>query len=93
MTRMVEGRLDGSGKRFGVVLSRFNDMIGRRLLDGAVDCFVRHGVEPDDITVARVPGSFEIPFLAKRMAETDKHPDADDEEAAREFARGVLSRV
>lgn len=72
MASHVEGRLDGTGKRFGVVLSRFNDMIGRRLLDGALDCFVRHGAPAENVRVVRVPGSFEIPFMAKRMAESGK---------------------
>jgi len=73
MAHMVEGRLDGSGKRFGIVLSRFNDMIGRRLLDGALDCLVRHGTADDAIRVVRVPGSFEIPFMAKRLASAGKY--------------------
>jgi 6,7-dimethyl-8-ribityllumazine synthase len=72
MPRMMEGRLDGSGKRFGVVVSRFNDFVGRRLVDGAVDCLIRHGTASDAITVVRVPGSFEIPFQAKRLAESGK---------------------
>ncbi|MFH1279694.1 MAG: 6,7-dimethyl-8-ribityllumazine synthase [Candidatus Eisenbacteria bacterium] len=72
MASTVEGKLDGTGKRFGIVLSRFNDMIGRRLLDGALDCFVRHGTPADRVRVVRVPGSFEIPFMAKRMAESGK---------------------
>jgi 6,7-dimethyl-8-ribityllumazine synthase len=70
---MVEGGLDGSKKRFGVVVSRFNDLVGRRLLDGAVDCFVRHGTPEKNITVVRVPGSFEVPFLAKRLAASGKY--------------------
>ncbi|MFH1680056.1 MAG: 6,7-dimethyl-8-ribityllumazine synthase [Candidatus Eisenbacteria bacterium] len=73
MPRMLEGRLDGSGKRFAVVVSRFNDFVGRRLVDGALDCFLRHGTADEAITVARVPGSFEIPFLAKRLAESGKY--------------------
>ena len=72
MTDLVEGRLDGSGKRFGIVLSRFNDLIGQRLLDGAVDCFVRHGADRENVRVVRVPGAFEIPFLAKKLAVTGK---------------------
>lgn len=72
MAITTEGRLDGSGKRFGVVVSRFNDMIGRRLLDGATDCLVRHGAKADEIHVVRVPGSFEIPFMAKRLATSGK---------------------
>ncbi|MBN1826780.1 MAG: 6,7-dimethyl-8-ribityllumazine synthase [Candidatus Eisenbacteria bacterium] len=73
MARVVEGRLDGTGKKFGVVLSRFNDMIGRRLLDGALDCLVRHGVAEEDVRVVRVPGSFEIPLVAARMAATKSY--------------------
>lgn len=73
MPRYVEGKLDGSGKRFGIVLSRFNDMIGGRLLDGAVDCLVRHGTDDDSICVVRVPGSFEISFMAARMASSGKY--------------------
>jgi len=73
MTHVVEGRLDGSGKRFGIVVSRFNDTIGRRLLDGAIDCFVRHGTDREKVRVVRVPGSFEIPFMAKRLAATGKY--------------------
>jgi 6,7-dimethyl-8-ribityllumazine synthase len=69
---MVEGRLDGSKKRFAVVLSRFNDFVGRRLLDGALDCFTRHGTLEKNIAVVRVPGSFEIPFMAKRIARSGK---------------------
>jgi 6,7-dimethyl-8-ribityllumazine synthase len=72
MTRMIEGKLDGSRKRFAIVLSRFNDFIGRRLLDGAMDCLARHGAPAEGVTVVRVPGSFEIPFFAKKAAETGK---------------------
>ena len=73
MVQVVEGRLDGTGKRFGIVLSRFNDMVGSRLLEGALDCLRRHGVPEDGIRVVRVPGSFEIPFLAGRMASGGKY--------------------
>ena len=73
MPQYVEGKLDGSGKRFGIVLSRFNDMIGGRLLDGTVDCLVRHGTDDNSIRVVRVPGSFEIPFMAARMASSGKY--------------------
>jgi len=66
--RIVEGALDGKGLRIGVVVSRFNDFICERLLLGALDCLQRHGVAEKDITVARVPGAFEIPVTARRLA-------------------------
>jgi 6,7-dimethyl-8-ribityllumazine synthase len=68
MARMVEGNLTAKGYAFGIVASRFNDFITARLLDGALDALRRHGADEDKITVARVPGSFEIPLVAKRMA-------------------------
>jgi 6,7-dimethyl-8-ribityllumazine synthase len=66
--RIVEGHLDGRGLRVALVVSRFNDFISQRLLDGALDCLRRHGVQEKDITVARVPGAFEIPAAARRLA-------------------------
>ena len=68
MARVVEGSLTAKGFAFGIVASRFNDFVTARLLDGALDALRRHGAEEDKITVARVPGSFEIPLVAKRMA-------------------------
>lgn len=68
MARMVEGNLTAKGFAFGIVASRFNDFITTRLLEGALDALRRHGADEDKITVARVPGSFEIPLVAKRMA-------------------------
>jgi len=65
---MVEGNLTAKGFAFGIVASRFNDFITARLLDGALDALRRHGADEDKITVVRVPGSFEIPLVAKRMA-------------------------
>lgn len=69
----LEGELDASGLSVGIVLSRFNDLITGKLLDGALDTLIRHGASEDDVTVARVPGSFEIPQAAKRMAETGEY--------------------
>ncbi len=68
MTRVVHGQLLGTGQRFGVVVSRFNNLISEKLLAGAVDCLERHGVASDDITVAWVPGAFEIPTAAHHLA-------------------------
>ena len=70
MRRVFEGRLVGDGLRFAVVVSRFNEFIGTRLLNGALDAFVRHGVSESDVDVAYVPGAFEIPFVAQRLAKS-----------------------
>jgi 6,7-dimethyl-8-ribityllumazine synthase len=69
VTKTYEGVLDGKGRRFAIVVSRFNDAISARLLDGALDCLRRHGTEEDGIEVAWVPGAFEIPLAAGRFAE------------------------
>jgi len=66
--QLIEGRLDGAGLRIGAVCARFNDLITERLLAGARDGLVRHGVDEEAITVAWVPGSFEIPLVARTMA-------------------------
>jgi len=63
-----EGRVDGVGMRIGIVVSRFNELVTRNLLDGARDALRRGGVADDDLAVAWVPGSFEIPLVAKTMA-------------------------
>jgi 6,7-dimethyl-8-ribityllumazine synthase len=70
MVRSFEGKLTAQGLKFGIVLSRFNSFIGERLLDGALDALRRSGAEEGDVTVARVPGAFEIPLAAKRMAKS-----------------------
>jgi len=72
MAKELIGVLDGKGKRVGIVVSRFNDLITKRLLEGAYDCLLRHGVKETDITTAWVPGSFEIPPVAKRLAANGK---------------------
>jgi 6,7-dimethyl-8-ribityllumazine synthase len=65
---IIEGNLVGTGLKIGIVVSRFNEFITNRLLDGAVDALKRHGVQDDDITVFWVPGAFEIPLAAKKLA-------------------------
>ncbi|MFC2060059.1 6,7-dimethyl-8-ribityllumazine synthase [Chloroflexota bacterium] len=73
MNKQYEGMLLGKGLKFGVVLSRFNEFITKKLLDGAQDALLRHGVSEDDIETAWVPGSFEIPLVAKKLAQTKKY--------------------
>ncbi|MEJ5330863.1 MAG: 6,7-dimethyl-8-ribityllumazine synthase [Desulfobaccales bacterium] len=65
--RVLEGKLSGAGRRFALIVSRFNAFITERLLEGALDCLRRHGVAEDDITVIRVPGAWEIPLTAKML--------------------------
>ena len=73
MAKVFEGNLIGKGKKFAVVVSRFNEFISRRLLEGALDTLVRHGVEDSDVSIVWVPGSFEIPPAARRLAESRAH--------------------
>ncbi|MDZ4169017.1 MAG: 6,7-dimethyl-8-ribityllumazine synthase [Coriobacteriia bacterium] len=68
-----EGHLVGTGLKVGIVISRFNELLGSRLLSGAQDAFVRHGLSEEDIDVAFVPGAFEIPLVAKRMADSGRY--------------------
>ena len=68
-----EGNYFGTGLRVAIVLSRFNDLIGNRLLDGALDALRRHDVPEDNITLARVPGAFEIPVVAQELAKTGQY--------------------
>ncbi len=73
MNKCFEGMLLGKGLRFGLVVSRFNEFISRKLLDGAQDALTRHGVNDDDIDVAWTPGSLEIPLVALKMAQTKRY--------------------
>jgi len=73
MGQTYEGELTGTGLRFGIVVSRFNEFITTRLLAGATDALRRHGVAEADIDVAWVPGSFEIPLVAQRMAASGRY--------------------
>jgi 6,7-dimethyl-8-ribityllumazine synthase len=66
--KIIEGELQAKGLKFAIVISRFNDFITSKLLDGAMDALIRHGAKEEDIDVAKVPGSFEIPLIAKKMA-------------------------
>ncbi len=71
--KTIEGVLDARGVRFAIVLGRFNSLIGERLLEGAIDCLDRHGADADAITVVRVPGAFEIPLVAARLAAHEQY--------------------
>ncbi len=66
--KILEGELQAKGLKFAIVVSRFNDFITSKLLDGAKDALLRHGAKEEDIDIARVPGSFEIPLIAKKLA-------------------------
>ena len=71
--KRLEGQLVAQGQKIGIVASRFNDFIVSHLISGAEDCFVRHGGNTDDLTLALVPGAFEIPMMAQQMAESGKY--------------------
>ncbi len=70
--KLTEGKLSAKGRRFAIILSRYNQFIGEKLLDGALDCLRRHDAEEGKIEVFRVPGSFEIPYLAKYLADSKR---------------------
>jgi len=73
MTKFYEGNLISEGLKYGVVVGRFNEFISSKLLSGALDAFKRHGAEESDVEVAWVPGAFEIPLIAQKMAESGKY--------------------
>ena len=73
MVKTISGQLITKGKKFGIIASRFNDFITNRLLEGCVDTLLRHGAKDSDLSVAWVPGAFEITLLAQRMAKSKKY--------------------
>jgi 6,7-dimethyl-8-ribityllumazine synthase len=73
MVKALEGKLTAKGLKFGIVLSRFNNFISERLLEGALDALRRSGADEGDCCVARVPGAFEIPLVAKKLAQSGKY--------------------
>jgi 6,7-dimethyl-8-ribityllumazine synthase len=73
MVKSIEAKLKAEGLRFAIVASRFNDFISRRLIDGATDALLRHGADEKNIEIVRVPGSFEIPLVAKKVASSKKY--------------------
>jgi 6,7-dimethyl-8-ribityllumazine synthase len=73
MPKIIEGHLDADGLKFGIIVSRFNDFIGEKLVGGAIDFLVRHGAKETDIAIYKVPGAFEIPQTAKKVASTKQY--------------------
>ena len=73
MAKVIQGELVCSGTKFGIAVSRFNEFISGKLLEGCLDALLRHGARDQDITVAWAPGSFELPVVARRMAESEKY--------------------
>ncbi|MDA3786022.1 MAG: 6,7-dimethyl-8-ribityllumazine synthase [Deltaproteobacteria bacterium] len=73
MAKFIEGNLNAGGKKFGIIVARFNSFIGERLLEGAMDTLIRSGASGDDIEVLRVPGAFEIPLVALKMARSGRY--------------------
>ena len=73
MANFLEGNLRADGKKFGIIVARFNSFISERLLEGALDTLQRSGAVADDIDVARVPGAYELPLVAQKMAKTGKY--------------------
>jgi 6,7-dimethyl-8-ribityllumazine synthase len=73
MPKIIEAKLLAEGKKFSLVVSRFNDFISERLLEGALDALLRSGARDEDIDIVKVPGAFEIPLMAKKMAVTKRY--------------------
>jgi 6,7-dimethyl-8-ribityllumazine synthase len=73
MPKVIEGKLNAKGLKFGIVVSRFNDFVGERLLTGALDGLIRNGADEGDIEILKVPGAFEIPQVARKMALSKKY--------------------
>lgn len=73
MAKYIEGNLQAEGKKFGIIVSRFNSFIAEKLLDGAMDTLVRSGASDDNIEVVRVPGAYEIPLVALKMAKSGRY--------------------
>ena len=73
MHKILEGKISAAGFRFGIIVSRFNDFISSKLMEGAMDALMRHGAQEKQIALVKVPGSFEIPLAAKKLAESGNY--------------------
>ncbi len=71
--RTIEGSLIGTGHKYGIIVGRFNEFIGSKLKDGAIDTLVRHGVKEEDIEIVWIPGAFEMPLVTKKMAKSGRY--------------------
>ena len=73
MSKIIEGNLEAKNYRFGIIVSRFNSFISDRLLEGTIDTLKRHGADVDQLTIVKAPGAFELPLVAKKMADSKKY--------------------
>ncbi|MCX5711825.1 MAG: 6,7-dimethyl-8-ribityllumazine synthase [Candidatus Omnitrophica bacterium] len=73
MAKVIEGNMIAKGKKFGIAVSRFNDLVTKELLSGCIDTLVRHGAEENEIHVVWAPGAYEIPLVAQKMAKSKKY--------------------
>ncbi|MGC9336975.1 MAG: 6,7-dimethyl-8-ribityllumazine synthase [Candidatus Cloacimonadia bacterium] len=73
MYKIIEGSYKAEGKKFSLIVSRFNELISKKLIEGAVDCLKRHGAEEQNITIIWVPGAFELPPIAKKAANSNQY--------------------
>jgi 6,7-dimethyl-8-ribityllumazine synthase len=73
MPQIIDAKLSARGKKFGIIVSRFNDFITSKLVDGALDALIRSGAKDQDIVIVKVPGAFEIPLVAQKMAAVKKY--------------------
>jgi len=71
--KVYEGKLDATGLKIGIIVSRFNEFISSKLVDGCIDALFRHGAKEEDIEIVKVPGSFELPYLAKKLTQSKKY--------------------
>lgn len=73
MSKIIEGTLEAKDFRFGIIVSRFNSFISDRLLEGTIDTLIRHGADDKRMTIVKVPGAFELPLIAKKMADSKNY--------------------
>jgi len=73
VSKIIEGTLEAKNYRFGIIVSRFNSFISDRLLEGTIDTLTRHGADGEQITIVKVPGAFELPLVAQKMANSGKY--------------------